>query len=81
MSDEPRDRHPCGKLKPERAFASQSFTVGQVNLLDQLIAGMLRGADVSALARAQEFKEVARKVGVMKRTIERKSRGKGGDSG
>lgn len=77
MNDEHRAEQEAPAESPaqqeaSRIAASQSFTIEEVSLLGQLFEHALRGADSRILARAPAFANLARKVGVMRATIERK---------
>lgn len=54
-----------------RLAASTSFTAREVDLLDQILAATRRGGDVRMLAKSPEAGAIARKLQVMKASIER----------
>lgn len=55
-----------------RLAASTSFSAAEVEVLDSILMGLLRGGDVSRLAKTPEAHNILRKVGAMKNTILRK---------
>lgn len=54
---------------PIRVAASQSFLADEVRLMDQLVSGLMRGADVRVLTRSPHFANFARKVKIMRERV------------
>lgn len=52
-----------------KASVSQSFTEGEVDFLDQLLAVLRRGGDVKVLQRHEHFGALCRKTHHMKERI------------
>lgn len=58
-------------LKSMRLAASTSFSEKEIAALEELIAKLLRGADLRTVARSAEVASIARKVISMKATLRR----------
>jgi hypothetical protein len=49
--------------------ASQSFSAVEVDVLDQMLKGLLSKRDLTQVVRSEAFRNVARKVGVMRERV------------
>ncbi len=72
------DTHECpdgsGKSFSKHAVrlaASQSFSVGEVDVLHSLLKGIRGGADLSIVSRSTDFRSCVRKIQGMKEQVER----------